>query len=60
MIEIVIGVMAVLFIIWVTAVWVEMRRDYKWRRAMRNRLMDDWRQVPPPNWRSSRGGVELW
>ena len=40
---------------------IEYRRDRRWRRASRDsRLHENWRQVPPPNWRSARGGRDYW
>lgn len=39
---------------------IELYRDHKFRSATRNSLHENWRQVPPPNWRSSRGGREYW
>lgn len=46
----------ILFILWFVHGLIEWHRDRKWRSLMRNKLDEDWRQVPPPNWRSSRGG----
>jgi hypothetical protein len=35
-------------------------RDRGWRRATRQKDHEPWRQVPPPNYRCSRGGREYW
>ena len=32
----------------------------RWYRRWQMFKDQDWRQVPPPNWRSSRGGREFW
>jgi uncharacterized membrane protein len=32
----------------------------RWYRRWKHQQDQDWRQVPPPNWRSSRGGREYW
>lgn len=33
--------------------------DYKFRKAISGAFGEEWRRVPDPNWRSSRGG-EYW
>lgn len=30
-----------------------------WQRLEKARR-DEWRHVPPPEWKAKRGGVELW
>lgn len=50
------GVLAVFFAI---GALVEGPLARMWRRYQRMKFQD-WRQVPPPNWRSSRGGREYW
>lgn len=34
--------------------------DHKFRKALGPIFNETWRKVPPPNWRSSRGGREYW
>ena len=51
---------ACFFIGWFAYVFIEWRRDRRFKNAARNPLHENWRQVPPPNWRSSRGGREYW
>jgi hypothetical protein len=48
------------FIGWFAYCIVEWRRDARWRRFNKKKFDESWRQVPPPNWRSSRGGREYW
>jgi peptidoglycan/LPS O-acetylase OafA/YrhL len=38
---------------------IEWWLDRKFRRSSQRKI-ENWRQVPPPNWRSSRGGREYW
>jgi uncharacterized membrane protein len=53
-------IIATLFLLWATHGLIEHLRDRRFRSATRNSLHENWRQVPPPNWRSSRGGREYW
>ena len=34
--------------------------DHRFRKALNGGMDQDWRKVPPPNWRSSRGGRDYW
>jgi hypothetical protein len=45
------SVMGVFLIGWLLRAWVDKARSFK---------RDEWRHVPPPNWRSCRGGREIW
>lgn len=50
------GVLAVFFVV---CAFIEGPLTRLWRRHQRMKFLD-WRQVPPPNWRCSRGGREYW
>jgi hypothetical protein len=48
------------FICWFAFVFIEWRRDRRFKNATRNPLHENWRQVPPPNWASRRGTQDYW
>ena len=54
------GIAATIFLLWAAYGLIEHLRDRRFSRATRNRLHENWRQVPPPNWRSARGGRDYW
>lgn len=54
------SIIIVVFALWAAYGLIEHLRDRRFTRATRNPLHENWRQVPPPNWRSARGGVEYW
>ncbi len=54
------GIAATIFLLWAIHGIIEHLRDRRFRSASRNRLHENWRQVPPPNWRSKRSGVDYW
>lgn len=49
-----------IFVLWATHGIIEHLRDRRFRSASRNTLHENWRQVPPPNWRSARSGRDYW
>ena len=54
------GLIITVFVLWAIHGFIEYRRDRRFRSASRHKLHENWRSVPPPNWRSSRGGREYW
>ena len=52
--------LALLFLLWSIHGIIEFLRDRRFRSASRHKLHENWRQVPPPNWRSARGGRDYW
>lgn len=54
------GLIITVFVLWSIHGLIEYRRDRRFRSASRHTLHENWRQVPPPNWRSARGGRDYW
>lgn len=54
------AIVVIFFLLWAIHGIIEHRRDRRFRGATRNRLHENWRSVPPPNWRSARGGRDYW
>lgn len=53
-------ILASLFLLWATHGIIEHLRDRRFRSASRNKLHENWRLVPPPNWASRRGTRDYW
>jgi hypothetical protein len=58
--KILFAILFLLFLLWFIHGIIEHLRDRRFRSASRNRLHENWRQVPPPNWRSARSGRDYW
>jgi hypothetical protein len=54
------SIIITLFILWAIHGLIEHLRDRRFNRATRKHLHENWRSVPPPNWRSARGGRDYW
>jgi hypothetical protein len=54
------GLIITVFVLWAIHGFIEYRRDRRFRSASRHKLHENWRSVPPPNWRSARGGRDYW
>jgi len=54
------GIAATIFLLRFIHGLIEHLRDRRFNRATRNHLHENWRQVPPPNFRSARGGRDYW
>lgn len=54
------GLIITVFVLWATHGIIEYLRDRRFNRAARRQNFENWRQVPPPNWRSARGGRDYW
>jgi hypothetical protein len=58
--KILFAILFLLFLLWFIHGIIEHLRDRRFRSASRNSLQENWRQVPPPNWRSARSGRDYW
>lgn len=58
--KILLAILFLLFLLWFIHGIIEHLRDRRFRSASRNTLHENWRQVPPPNWRSARSGRDYW
>lgn len=58
--KILFAILLLLFLLWFIHGIIEHLRDRRFRSASRNTLHENWRQVPPPNWRSARSGRDYW
>jgi hypothetical protein len=58
--KILFAILFLLFLIWFIHGIIEHLRDRRFRSASRHTLHENWRQVPPPNWRSARSGRDYW
>lgn len=54
------GLIITVFVLWAIHGIIEYLRDRRFRSASRHTLHENWRSVPPPNWRSARGGRDYW
>ena len=54
------GLIITVFVLWSIHGLIEHLRDRRFRSASRHTLHENWRSVPPPNWRSARGGRDYW
>lgn len=54
------GLIITVFVLWSIHGIIEYLRDRRFNRGTRRPNFENWRQVPPPNWRSARSGRDYW